>query len=295
MFASTPLGMSYTTEVTPFLVDSFGGNEWPSSTGGSFFIFDGLVLELCRSVPPVRSMVRVFSRLNGSRYRVRLAGSRRSTCVSPSQPRRIPITSQPISLPRYTTDLMTELRPGTSPPPVRMPIRFADMKALLKRNLLFQFWTPKIKALWSSFASPNPPQSGTKRVGFARIVWDLDELSRALCYAGISFASGRTRVRSSECLETVASRSRAENARETKEPSNLDVSVARLSFHDGGIAKRARASLCTFRYSRHAQRHHPTWNDPDRFRIHSSRRRRYRSASGSASRRNRWRHLSRLD
>jgi hypothetical protein len=27
---------------------------------------------------------------------------------------------------------MTEFRPGTSPPPVRIPIRFADMKMLLK-------------------------------------------------------------------------------------------------------------------------------------------------------------------
>src|SRR5215510_16252155 len=31
------------------------------------------------------------------------------------------------SLPRYATLLMTELRPGTSPPPVRMPMRFLAM------------------------------------------------------------------------------------------------------------------------------------------------------------------------
>jgi hypothetical protein len=31
---------------------------------------------------------------------------------------------------RYTTDLITEFRPGTSPPPVRMPIRFATMHPL---------------------------------------------------------------------------------------------------------------------------------------------------------------------
>src|ERR1039458_10886854 len=29
---------------------------------------------------------------------------------------------------------MTEFRPGTSPPPVRIPIRFADMKMLLNKD-----------------------------------------------------------------------------------------------------------------------------------------------------------------
>src|SRR3989441_10354411 len=48
-------------------------------------------------------------------------------CVRPSQPLRMPITLQPISVARYTTDLMTEFRPGTSPPPVRIPIRFIAM------------------------------------------------------------------------------------------------------------------------------------------------------------------------
>src|ERR1700675_3470496 len=45
-------------------------------------------------------------------------------CVKPCQPLRMPITCLPISLARYTADLMTELSPGTSPPPVRMPILF---------------------------------------------------------------------------------------------------------------------------------------------------------------------------
>ena len=39
---------SKTVEVTPFLVISFVGNSCPSSTGGSFFILEGLVRELCR-------------------------------------------------------------------------------------------------------------------------------------------------------------------------------------------------------------------------------------------------------
>src|SRR2546422_11517293 len=45
-------------------------------------------------------------------------------CVRRSQPLRMPITLQPISVARYTTDLMTEFRPGTSPPPVRTPMVF---------------------------------------------------------------------------------------------------------------------------------------------------------------------------
>ena len=48
MFLRTALVTSKTVEVTPFLVDSLLGKSCPSSTGGSFFIFDGLVRELCR-------------------------------------------------------------------------------------------------------------------------------------------------------------------------------------------------------------------------------------------------------
>ena len=45
-------------------------------------------------------------------YFPRLAGSSRLRCVSPSHPRRMPITSQSFSVPRYTTLLITELRSG---------------------------------------------------------------------------------------------------------------------------------------------------------------------------------------
>src|ERR1035438_7794176 len=45
----------------------------------------------------------------------------------------MPTTSEPASLARYTTDLITEFSPGTSPPPVRIPMRFANMKMLLRR------------------------------------------------------------------------------------------------------------------------------------------------------------------
>ena len=100
MFFSTAGVTSKTVLVTPFLVDSLASNFCPFRTGGSFFIFVGLVRELCRKVPPVRSMVRVLSRFRGRMYRVLLAGSFRSTWVNPSQPRRIPMTSHPISAPR---------------------------------------------------------------------------------------------------------------------------------------------------------------------------------------------------
>src|SRR5258705_2720319 len=127
MFFSTAGVTSKTVLVTPFLVDSLVSNVCPSRTGGNCFILVGFVRELCKIVPPVRSMVRVFSRFRGRMYRALLAGSFRSRCVNPSQPLRIPITSHPISAPRSTTDLITEFSPGTSPPPVSMPVRFVVM------------------------------------------------------------------------------------------------------------------------------------------------------------------------
>src|SRR4051812_17678534 len=38
----------------------------------------------------------------------------------------MPSTSQPVSAARLTTALMQGLRPGTSPPPVRMPMRTGE-------------------------------------------------------------------------------------------------------------------------------------------------------------------------
>jgi hypothetical protein len=43
---------------------------------------------------------------------------------SEAQPRRRPIISHGSSSIRQTKALMAALRPGTSPPPVRMPMRF---------------------------------------------------------------------------------------------------------------------------------------------------------------------------
>src|SRR3954454_12621054 len=62
-------------------------------------------------------------------YLALLAGSSRFTWVRPSQPRRIPMTCMSCSLARYTTFLMTAFRPGTSPPPVKIPMRLVDIKS----------------------------------------------------------------------------------------------------------------------------------------------------------------------
>ena len=74
-------------------------------------------------VPPVRSMPRTPSRLSASVLAAMLAGSAGSIPITPSQPRRKPSTSQPRSSAESTTERMQALRPGTSPPPVKIPIR----------------------------------------------------------------------------------------------------------------------------------------------------------------------------
>src|SRR5258708_12327921 len=77
-------------------------------------------------------MVLVFKRVSGSTYRSLLFGSSKFKCVSPCHPRRRPNTSQLFSVARYVTSLITELRPGTSPPPVSMPIRLVDFDVFRK-------------------------------------------------------------------------------------------------------------------------------------------------------------------
>ena len=100
MFFNTCGLRSYTVVVMPSLVDCEDSNVWPCRKSGITFILAGLVRLLCRNVPPVRSTVRVFSRFSGITYLARLAGSSRFKCVKPSQPRRMPITSQSFSDPR---------------------------------------------------------------------------------------------------------------------------------------------------------------------------------------------------
>ena len=83
----------------------------------------GFVRDVCRNVPPVRSIVRTVAGVSVWNHRAADAGSSRSCCRSPAQPRRRPTTSCPSCATRLTTALMHGLSPGTSPPPVRIPIR----------------------------------------------------------------------------------------------------------------------------------------------------------------------------
>ena len=57
--------------------------------------------------------------------RLRSPGSSRSCCRRAAQPRLSPTTSWPSWTTRFTTALMHGLSPGTSPPPVRIPILIA--------------------------------------------------------------------------------------------------------------------------------------------------------------------------
>jgi len=84
----------------------------------------GLRREVCKKVPPLRSMVRTSWRVKGRVLSSRLWGSSGLRLNSPPQPRRIPVTSQPASTARCTAALIAAFRPATSPPPVRMPTRF---------------------------------------------------------------------------------------------------------------------------------------------------------------------------
>src|ERR1700685_613466 len=56
--------------------------------------------------------------------------------VRPPQPFRMPITCFRISLPPYTTDLITGFNPGTSPPPVRIPILSFVLTVLFSGRVL---------------------------------------------------------------------------------------------------------------------------------------------------------------
>src|SRR5215467_11103593 len=46
----------------------------------------------------------------------------------------MPTISQSFSVPRKTTSLITEFSPGTSPPPVRMPMRLRAMLYFIERG-----------------------------------------------------------------------------------------------------------------------------------------------------------------
>src|SRR5512139_961258 len=76
-------------------------------------------------VPPIRSIPRTLSRVRGRLFAAIEAGSPGSISRKPCQPRRNPITSQPRSSADKVTERMQGFNPGTSPPPVRIPIFIA--------------------------------------------------------------------------------------------------------------------------------------------------------------------------
>src|SRR5688572_22281721 len=80
-------------------------------------------------VPPSRSMPRTPSRVRGKLLAATLAGSPGSMSSTPCQPRRKPVTSQPRSSADRVIERMQALRPGTSPPPVRIPIRISGARS----------------------------------------------------------------------------------------------------------------------------------------------------------------------
>ena len=65
---STCFETSQVVAATPPFEVSFAGKSFARASRcfGSFFIFEGLVRLEWRNVPPVRSTVRVFSRVSGS-------------------------------------------------------------------------------------------------------------------------------------------------------------------------------------------------------------------------------------
>src|SRR5260370_17603393 len=90
-------------------------------------MISGLRREVWSPVPPLRSIVRVLARVNSTtQSELSAAGSGRMLSRA-AQPRRSPMTSQPASSMRATKPLITMLRPGTSPPPVRIAIRLLTL------------------------------------------------------------------------------------------------------------------------------------------------------------------------
>ena len=71
----------------------------------------------------MRSIVRTTDGVSSWNHSDADAGSSGSCWSSAAQPRRSPTTSCPSCATRLTTALMHGLSPGTSPPPVRIPMR----------------------------------------------------------------------------------------------------------------------------------------------------------------------------
>src|SRR5688500_5337696 len=74
-------------------------------------------------------MPRTPSRVKAKLLAATLTGSPGSMSSTPCQPRRKPVTSQPRSSADKVIERIQALRPGTSPPPVRIPIRISGARS----------------------------------------------------------------------------------------------------------------------------------------------------------------------
>ena len=88
----------------------------------AFGTWDALVLDVCRNVPPVRPALFTISSVNSKKLpELSYCGSR-TMSIKPPQPLLIPITLYPSRKARIVTALIAGFKPGTSPPPVRIPM-----------------------------------------------------------------------------------------------------------------------------------------------------------------------------
>ena len=83
---------------------------------------DGLVRDVCRNVPPVRPARLTASSVSSTTCAPLSASGSGIRSTSPAQPRRMPSTRYPSRRARTVTARIAGLSPGTSPPPVRMPM-----------------------------------------------------------------------------------------------------------------------------------------------------------------------------
>ena len=100
----------------------------------SGFTLAGFIRDVCRNVPPLRSTVRTWLAPSGSKLSLERGGIVGVCRTSPCQPRRMPTISWLSSCANMTAALMHALRPGTSPPPVRIPI-FTRLDASRRRRI----------------------------------------------------------------------------------------------------------------------------------------------------------------
>ncbi len=94
----------------------------------------GFVLEVCKNVPPVRSMVLTSLKFSFVIYFSWVEGSSKSYQSKPPHPRRMPNISYSSSSAFVTTSFIAGFKPGTSPPPVSSPILFFIWCLLILNN-----------------------------------------------------------------------------------------------------------------------------------------------------------------